>query len=351
MNIKAVRLHNIFLVLVILVVSIFLSVWAYARVYAADYPKLQNRSLRIDDATPGEITSYTVSWRYPSVTTIGSIRMLLCTDPIIDDPCINPGGDFSAANLVSQSGITGFSISSQSANEILLSRAPAGASTIQSTYEFDAITNPVGLQQKFFIRIQTYTTNDGSGAFNHASAVANATTEPIVITTEVPPILYFCAAITITEWCDSISGNMIDYGDLSPYVTDVGTSQFGVATNAEGGYVVVTSGKTMTAGNKQIDPIETPTANLPGIAQFGLNLRANTDPPLGQDPTGIGIGTVAAEYDSPDLFKYEDGDVVASAVTGSMFNTFTVTYIVNVAPDQPSGIYNTTVTYICTAAF
>ncbi len=329
-----------------IVVLIFTSI-----THAIDYPKLNNRSLEVADATPGITTTYTLSWQYPSATTIGSIRMLLCTDPVIGDPCISPGGDLSSAVLANQSGITGFTINSQSSNEILLTRAPAGASTIQSTYEFTDAINPGGLQRSFYIRIQTYPTGDGTGAFNHASSVVNATTEPIVIQTEVPPILYFCAGLSIDTWCQNVIGDQIDYGDLSPAVTDVGNSQFGVATNALGGYVVTINGNSMTAGNKIIDAIPIPSAVAIGTAQFGLNLRANTDPAAGQDVSGEGIGTVAAEYDTPDLFKYADGDIVATAATGTMFNIFTVTYVVNVPPDQPSGVYNTTIAYICTAAF
>lgn len=321
--------------------------------HAQSQPRMVNRSLRIGTTVPGETTDYQFSWRYPSSTNVRSVRLLFCQDAYVMDPCTEtPDGDFSAAVLSSQTGaVTGFSINSQTSNEITLTRAASAAGTGQSTYTFDNVVNPSGLHMRFFVHILTYPTADASGTPNFAAAVTSATVEPIVISTVVPPILYFCAGITISEWCESVNGNMIDYGDLSPVVTDVGSSQFGVATNAPGGYVVTVNGKTMTAGNKLIEPMSTPSANMTGTAQFGLNLRANTDPPAGQDVSGAGIGVVTADYDTPDLFKYEDGDIVATAVTGSMFNTYTVTYVVNVPEDQPSGIYNTTIAYICTAAF
>lgn len=337
--------------LIILIFLISLSLGLLQTVSAVDYPKLNNRSLNIVDVTPNVSTRYSVSWAYPSGTTIGSIRLLMCTSGVIEDLCTSPNGDMSSATLFSQSGITGFSISSQTSNEILLTRAPAAAGTGQSTYIFDDITNPSGAPTVFFIRIQTYASGDGSGSFNHASSVVNATTAPIVITTEVPPILFFCAAITLDLYCQNTVGNQIDYGNLSPLTGNFATSQFGVATNAAGGYVVTINGDTMTSGTRTIPATTIPSAFTTGVAQFGLNLRANTAPAIGADPVGLGTGTVDADYNVPDVFQYLDGDSVASALTGTLFDTFTVTYIVNVPPTQAAGVYTTTIAYICTAAF
>lgn len=332
--------------------SVIIPVLIFSRAFA-DYPRLVNRSLTIGTTTPGAETDYTFSWGFPAVTTVQSVRLELCFDSYIEDPCSAvPPGDFSGATLVNQSGVvTGFSILSTSSSEIVLTRGVGGAGTGQSTYVFENIINPTGLSASFFVRIYTYPTADASGTANHMSSVANSTTSPIVINTEVPHILFFCAALTVDEWCESVNGNFIDYGMLDPTNGHAAISQFGVATNATGGYVVTVNGSTMTSGNKFIEALNIPSANSPGEPQFGINLRANTDPPNGQDVLGSGIGVVAADYDTPDLFLYRDGDVVASAATGTVFNTYTVTYIVNIPPDQPSGIYNTTVTYICTAAF
>ena len=337
-----------------LIVLVFISViilGQLGRVYAVDYPKLVNRSLNLDDTSPGATTAYTISWQYPAPTTIGSIKFELCTDGFIDNPCVNPTGDMSAATLFSQSGITGFSILSQSAGDIVLTRAPGAAGTVQSTYVLNDVINPAGLQERLYIRISTYPTADATGALNHFSSVGSAISNPIVINTEVPPILFFCAALTITDWCAVLGGNQINYGDLSPITGDAATSQFGVATNAAGGYVVTINGNTMTSGNKTIAALSSPTAHTPGVPQFGLNLRANTSPALGSDITGTGTATVAAGYATPDLFQFNDGDVVATALSGTLFNTFTATYVVNVPPAQAAGVYNTTIAYICTAAF
>ncbi len=146
-------------------------------------------------------------------------------------------------------------------------------------------------------------------------------------------------------------GNFINYGTLSSDTTKSGTSMFQVATNADGGYNVILEGNTMTSGNHTIDTLTSQASSLIGTSQFGINLRANTDPAAGSDLSGIGIGSVAADYDLPDLFKFNKGDILAGATTGSNYNTFTITYLVNVPPDLPAGIYNTTITLVCTAAF
>ncbi len=320
---------------------------------AQSQPRLLNRSLDIHTSEPGAITDYTFSWQLPSSMMVGSILFELCGDPYLVDTCsFVPAGDFSGAVLASQTGaVTGFGIASQTTDEIIMTRAPSIGGTGQSTYTFTNIQNPTGIHAAFFVRVYVYPTADASGPPNVYAAVASATASPIMINSEVPPILFFCAALTIDEWCEDVNGNFIDYDELSPLVEDAAVSQFGVATNAVGGYVVTINGNTMTAGNRFIEALGVPAPNTPGVSQFGLNLRANTDPPNGQDTYGAGIGFVAADYDTPDLFKYTDGDVVASAVTGTLFNTFTVTYIVNVPEDQPSGVYNTTIAYICTAAF
>lgn len=328
--------------------------WLKYTAGAADYPRLINRSLSIGTSEPGEVTDYRIEWRWPSSTTVGSVRLELCADPYVLDACGElPPGDLSGASLDSQTGaLGGWSLSSATTNELLLTRGSTGASgTGVYVFNLSGIQNPTGIQKTFFIRIYSHNNTDASGTATHMASVASATATPIMITSEVPPFLFFCAGITVTPWCDSVVGDQIDYGSLDYCVTDVGTSQFGVATNAIGGYVVSANGNTLTSGNKQITNLDILTPNAPCTGQFGLNLRANTDPPFGADVSGAGIGVVAPEYDVPDQFKFVSGETIASAITGTLWNTYTVTYIVNIDEDQPSGIYNTTIAYICTAAF
>src|SRR5690606_27262357 len=132
---------------------------------------------------PGVSTEYTFSWRWPTNASVGSIRLQLCADAYVEDPCsLTPDGDMSGAVLASQSGsLGGFSIASQAAGEILLSRGAAGnTGTGQYTFVFNDVTNPATVTHRFFVRIYTYSSTDGSGTAHHMSAVANAVTTPIV---------------------------------------------------------------------------------------------------------------------------------------------------------------------------
>lgn len=321
---------------------------------AAPYEKLGTRSLNIASSVPGEVTTYTITMSWQSSTSNGSIRFLLCEDYVVDQPCSStPAGDLSAASLTAQSGaLTPYAVQSTAANEILINRGSAGATgTGMYSFTFEDVQNPTGLHHRFYIQIFTYNSTDGTGTPTHMSSIASATAEPIVVSATVPPYLWFCAALTITDWCDSVGGNYVDYGTLDPDNGHYATSQFGVATNAVGGYQVTVNGDTMTSGSRTIEPLAVPAPFTTGIQQFGLNLRANTAPAIGADAVGPGLGVVDADYDVPDQFLFVDGDVVASSLTATTFNTFTVTYILNVNPDLPSGVYNTTIAYICTASF
>jgi hypothetical protein len=326
---------------------------------AAPYLKLSTRSLQIGTSEPGAETEYIVSFSWPTSESIGSIRFILCLDYVVDQPCAStPDGDLSAAVLTAQtgtlSGTGGFTIDAPSTqvDELLLVRNFSTFSgTGMHSVTLDNIINPSIPLHRFYIQIFTYASIDGTGVPTHMSSVATSTTVPIEINTEVPPILYFCAALTVDPYCENTSGNLINYGSLSPTTGNAATSQFGVSTNAEGGYVVTINGNTMTSGFKQIPPTTIPDVFTTGVPQFGLNLRANTSPAIGADPVGLGIGTVDPDYDTPDVFQFVTNDIVATAANGTLFDTFTVTYIVNVPPDQAAGVYSTTIAFICTAAF
>jgi hypothetical protein len=107
----------------------------------------------------------------------------------------------------------------------------------------------------------------------------------------------------------------------------------------------------MTSGNDTIAALSLPTSSRAGTSQFGINLRANAVPGVGADSTGSGVIAPTNNYNIPNQFKFQSGDVIASSPGPSNFKTLTVSYIVNISPNQAIGIYDTTITYICTASF
>lgn len=323
--------------------------------HVAAVPKFQHRSLMIDRSEPGVTTNYTVSFQFKSQVPVGSINMLFCIDPIPYMPCDPPVGlDVSHAVLSNQTGETGFGISQQTSNHLVLSRiSPATVGTETSTYVFSGIVNPTYMAHSFAIRLTDYASTDASGPYIDVGSVVNMITNDIFLETQVPPILTFCLAQQVSADCKITDGeNFTDMGNLSPDQTLFAQSQMGIGTNASSGFAIAAYGLSLSAGTHEITPIPTPSPSKPGTNQFGINLVANTAPAVGADPDGPFLNAVAMpHYGAPNLYKYQSGEVLAYAPNVSLIRRFTTSYIVNVSPDLPAGIYATTITYICTGLF
>lgn len=310
-----------------------------------------NRSLIIDSVKAGDTTTHTVNFSFNQTSLVGSLVFEYCSNtPLFSITCTAPTGmDASAATLTAQSGETGFHILSQSANQVILARVASVTGTQANSYVLSNIVNPTDIGP-FYLRISAYSSTNGSGTATDQGATVADITVGITITTQVPPILDFCVGVSIPAQCDSASGDFLNLGDFHSNATSSGTTQFMLGTNAGFGYVVTVNGITMTSGNDIIPALAAPTTSQIGSSQFGINLRANSSPNVGADPSG-GSGVPAPDYNSPNLFKFNNGDVVASHNYTSKLERYTVSYIVNVNSGQPVGVYNTTLTYIVTATF
>lgn len=317
--------------------------------------ELSNRSVQISSAVPSAVTTEAYQFFVPTVTTIGSIVFEYCSNsPIITVACTAPAGlDVSSANLVSQSGNTGFNIDNAdtTVNKLVISRAPLNAAVITTTYGFSNITNPSAGGATTFVRISTYATTNGSGSYTDNGSVAFATETIFNIGVAVPPFLKLCVGITVSPNCSSAVGDTINLGILSSTNANAGQSQFAIGTNSITGYAVYSLGTTMTSGNNIIPALVIPTTNFPGTGQFGINLRANLSPPIGEDPVGLGTATPTANYNTPNRFMFLNGDSIALASLPSDYNRMTVSYLVNVPASQFPGVYSTTVTYLAVAQF
>lgn len=315
---------------------------------------LFNRSVAISSSQPSAVTTEVFKFDTPTTAVIGSLVFEYCSNsPLLDLPCTPPTGlDVSAANLASQLGNTGFNIDSadSTVNKIVLTRTAAPGIITSNTYSFNNITNPSAVGTAF-VRLSTHAATDGSGADEDSGGVAFAIQNAFNIGAYVPPFLQMCVGITVAPDCSSTSGDSIDLGVLSSVRANYAQSQFAVATNDENGYSVYSIGTTMTSGNNTIAALDTPTASFPGTPQFGINLRSNLIPPIGQNPVGVGTGTPAANYNLPNRFTYIDGDAIASSPLTTNYNRMTVSYLVNVPSNQPAGIYATTITYTAVMSF
>jgi hypothetical protein len=313
--------------------------------------ELSSRNIIIGTPVGSATTTHTFNFDFTNATPVGSIEFQYCLSPLQVLPCVAPNRlDVSNVAIAAQSGSTGFSIFTKTANDIIISRAPTVNANGTTMIKFSNAVNPSDIGT-FYVRILAYTTQDATGPDDAFGAVAAAITQGISINTIVPPILNFCVGITIPGDCSTATDNLVELGYLSASKASAGTSQMQIGTNAAFGATITAYGDTMTSGNNTIAALATPTPSAPGTSQFGINLRKNTDPAVGLDPNGTGVIQPSSEYNTPDEYKFKDSDVVASSTGTTNTRTFTVSYLVNISPNQAAGVYNTTVTYVATSTF
>jgi len=148
----------------------------------------------------------------------------------------------------------------------------------------------------------------------------------------------------------SISDLTAALGTLSSAAVSKDSTTFTVATNADSGYVVDVSGNTLTSGSDTIDAMTSAAASSPGTEQFGINLKDNSAPDVGAEPSG-GSGAAASGYDTANNFKFISGNTIASCSGASDTTTFTISYIANISAVTEAGDYTTTLTLIATGKY
>ena len=316
---------------------------------------LPNRSLRLTDSKISVVTTYTLGFSTPSNYTLGSVALEFCDeDPLPNEPCTTPSNMSAVAvTLGTQLGTTGFTVHpNTSINRVVLSRPPALQTAGAMSFQLNNITNP-DTARTYYARIYIYSSNDGTGAELNNAGIAYAINKALVINSEVPPNLLFCVAQTIPAYdCLNATGSFLDFGELSKTSVKSIQHQMLAATNAGFGFNVTVTGTTLTSGNNIIAALASPTPSNPGTAQFGFNLRANSNPSGGQDPVGPGVGgVVSANYNIPNQYTFNSGDIIFSTPGPIDYFKTTATYIVNVPNGQKPGVYNTTILYICLANF
>lgn len=138
----------------------------------------------------------------------------------------------------------------------------------------------------------------------------------------------------------------IDLGQLSTTSAKTATATFTVKAYLSHGYEVITASDPPTGGSHIMSPLTTPTSSAVGTEQFGINLTANTSPttvganPIYSPSTTFSFGQATADYNSPNLYKYAKGDIIAESTLSSSDTTFTISYLFNISNVTPAGEYN-----------
>jgi hypothetical protein len=146
-----------------------------------------------------------------------------------------------------------------------------------------------------------------------------------------------------------INTTTVDLGTLDPAVTATGSSVFWVRTYLSSNYVVQTMSPPPTSeGGAVLNAKSTLGAPIPGTEEFGINLVANSGS-LGNNPLNVPDGTfadgeAAAGYNTPDQYKYGQGDIIAHSAATSTNQAvgrtdYTISYIANMSVLTEAGSY------------
>jgi len=197
----------------------------------------------------------------------------------------------------------------------------------------------------------TYASIDASGPYTDAGVAVFSMAGNVSTSGYVPSYVVACVGIVVSTDCSNTTGSSADFGTLSRTQARAVTSQLAVATNDPFGYTTYVLGSTLTSGNNVIAALASPTASSPGSGQFGMNLRANTDPTIGSDLEGVGSASVQAGYSSVNQFKFVNNTSVAKSTLPTEYNRFTISYIANISAAQSPGNYSTSLTYLTITGF
>lgn len=155
----------------------------------------------------------------------------------------------------------------------------------------------------------------------------------------------------------TVNSSNQNLGTLSATATATATATFSVKSYLTHGYVVQTISPGPSNGSHTLASPGTPTTSAVGTEQFGINLVANTSPTsfganVSQVPSSsFSFGVPASGYNTPNYYKYTQGDTIASSSVSSGESDFTISYIFNISNATPGGTYSLNQVLVATATF
>lgn len=154
-----------------------------------------------------------------------------------------------------------------------------------------------------------------------------------------------------------VNNTNLDVGVITSSATKTANATFSVKTYLASGYVVKQTSPGPTNGSYTLAGMTTPAASAPGTEQFGINLRANTNPlTFGANPSQspdvtFSHGQVSADYNTPNQYKYVQDDTIAYSDQSSGQTNYTISYIFNVSNLTAGGTYTLRHVLVATATF
>lgn len=134
-------------------------------------------------------------------------------------------------------------------------------------------------------------------------------------------------------------------GELTTETTGSKVMTVKVRSYLSDGYVLQINGEPPHNSGYALQTPSTPTNSTAGTEQFGINVVQNTTPAIGADPVQVpdaetSFGEVKPNYNQPNKFMYQNGDVVGFSTKASGQTDYTISIIVNISNRTPAGSYN-----------
>lgn len=154
-----------------------------------------------------------------------------------------------------------------------------------------------------------------------------------------------------------VTGSTVSLGALSTSLAKTATGSFSVLNYTSSGYIVQILGNTPNNGAYNLANMASAAASSVGTEQFGINLVANTSPttvgadPVQQPSTAFSYGSAASGYNTTNLYKYVNGQTIATATRASGKTDYTISYLANISINTPGGSYSGNQTLVCVGTY
>jgi len=143
-----------------------------------------------------------------------------------------------------------------------------------------------------------------------------------------------------------VNSSTINLGLQSTGSTSTGTGTFYVRVYlANGGYAVRNASPAPKTGSYTMASPSSPVASAVGTEQFGINLVANTSPTtfgaaaVQVPDSTFSFGAAATGYNTTNVYKYVNDDIIAQSTKSTGQTTYTISYIMNISSRTPAGTY------------
>lgn len=158
-----------------------------------------------------------------------------------------------------------------------------------------------------------------------------------------------------------VTASTVNLGNLTTTSTGSGTANFYIRTYTSSGYFVKTISSSPTYGAKSLNAMSVGGSSTVGTEQYGINLVANNVAtatptnfgvaPALQPNSGFAYGVAASGYGTPNQFKYNAGDTIATSPKGIGQTNYTISYIANISAISPAGFYSVNQVLVVVASY